>query len=483
MGNETAGPTPRLASSGRASGGLPLLGPPLLGLLSLGLGAVIGGCASDEPPVSDPANGQVIIKFLRHDNPNYVTADKAFFDEYMAAHPNVRIDDTTVDFRTLASIRSGDLKRDQFAYDLVLIPPSRVCAFAANLSEVPADVATLAQARELFFRAPLDGSTCPPGSPAEQLKGLPMEYNLEYGGVVVNLDKYEIRFPGKTPGWADWDSFIGEAAALAEYDDTGKPMANGLDIDPDWPPATREMFLGGILQRDGRYWVDETQTFNFNTPQARASLAAMVKWVTVDKIMWRGLVPDRNTHVTTRLAAGATGYGWSNPTLPLSVMGYVGTAGVPSTRAQLPPGSTWRFDYFPVPPMVGTEHRFVQDSGWSFAVPRTSPNQAVAWDIARSLALSPEAVRKWSAVTGAIPALKASVASVNASESPMLAKVRPLLERGSWVGYVPIGAYETVATAYVTNFFAAVAGSKSVDQALADMQRTMNDAINQNRDN
>jgi multiple sugar transport system substrate-binding protein len=452
-----------------------------LAWIAISVLGVLDGCGSEEPPVGAPGNGRLTVKFLRHDNPNYVKADKAFFDGYMAAHPNVRIEDTTVDFRTLASTLQGDLKRDQFAYDLVLIPPSRLCGFAANLAEVPADVVSLAEAQQLFFAAPLQGSTCDEGG-AKKLKGLPMEYNLEYGGVVVNLDKYEAKFPGKTPGWSDWDSFIAAASALAEYDASGKPMANGLDIDPDWPPATREIFLSQILQRGGQYWSEETQTFDFDTAQARASLAAMVEWVNVDKIMWRNLVPDRNTHVTTRLALGATGYGWNDPAKPLSVMGYVGTAGVPSTVAQLPPGSRWRFDYFPLPPMVGTEHRFVQDSGWAFAVPRTSANPAVAWDIARSLALSPEAVRAWSSVTGAIPALKANAATVNAAESPLLAKVQPLLEHGQWVGYIPIGAFEMVSGAFVNNFFAAVAGTKTIDVALEDMQTTMNDAIVQNRD-
>jgi multiple sugar transport system substrate-binding protein len=441
------------------------------------LAGLVGGCGDDSGSgPTDPTATPVTIKFLRHDNPSYVIADKAFFDQYMVEHPNVKIQDTTVDFRTLASTLIGDLKRDQFSYDLVLIPPSRLCGFAKNLTEVPPQVLTLQQAQQAFFAAPLAGSTC-----AGKLQGLPMEYNLEYGGVVVNLDKYQARFPDRMPAWSDWNSFISEAAALTEYDGSGKPMANGLDIDPDWPPATREIFLSRILQLGGDYWVPETGTFNFTTDWARDSLAAMVKWVNVDKIMFRSLVPDKNTHVTTRLAAGATGYGWNDPARPLSVMGYVGTAGVPSTVAQLPPGSTWRFDFFPLPPMVGDEHAFVQDSGWAFAVPRTSAHQAVAWDIARSLALSSEAVRKWSRVTGAIPALRANAASLSTDDNPMLAKVRSLLEHGRWVGYVPVGAFETVSGAFVTNFFAAVAGSKSVDQALTDMQETANTAIMQHR--
>jgi multiple sugar transport system substrate-binding protein len=417
---------------------------------------------------------KVTITFIRHDNPNYRKADTAFFAEYMAAHSNVTIVDTTVDFGSLASKLNGDLKNDRFPYDLVLIPPSRLCSFADNLTDVPADVVTLSEAQNTFFAAPLEGSTC-----GGQLKGIPVEYNLEYGGVVVNMDKYQARFPGKTPGWTDWASFIADAAMLTEFDPSGMPMANGLDIDPGWSPPMRHIFFAQILQRGGHYWAADGKTFDLQTPEARAALTAMVEWVTKDRIMFRSLVPDKNTGVTNRLAAGATGYGWSDPVKPLSVMGYVGTWGVPSIVGQLPPGVTWRYEFFPVPPMVGTEHKFVTDSGWAFAVPRTSPNARAAWDLVKALALSPEAMRKWSAVTGALPALRANGTAAAAAGDPLLARVQPLLERGHWRGYVPAQATDAANGGMVSNFFAAVSGAKTIDQALKDMQDTANAAINQ----
>ena len=154
-----------------------------------------------------------------------------------------------------------------------------------------------------------------------------MEYNLEYGGVVVNLDKYQAKFPGKTPSWPTWAAFIAEAAALAEFDAAGKPCVNGLDIDPDWPEPARHILLSMILQRGGDYWSKtEPGLFDFNTPEARDSLAEMVKWVTVDKVMSPALMPDKNTYVTSRLAKGATGFGCGTDSAPpLSVMGYAGT--------------------------------------------------------------------------------------------------------------------------------------------------------------
>jgi multiple sugar transport system substrate-binding protein len=312
------------------------------------------------------------------------------------------------------------------------------------------------------------------------LKGIPVEYNLEYGGVVVNMEKYQARFPGKTPAWSDWASFIAEASMLTEYEN-GEPRANGLDIDPGWSPPMRHIFFAQILQRGGHYWAADGKTFDLQTPEAHDSLAAMVDWVTKDKVMFQSLIPDKNSGVTNRLAAGSAAYGWKNPARPLSVMGYVGTWGVPSTVGPLPPNVTWRYEFFALPPMVGTEHKFVTDSGWAFAVPRTSPNARAAWDIVKALALSPDAMRRWSSVTGALPALRANGTPMAAASDPALARVQPLLERGHWRGYVPAQATDAANGGMVSNFFAAANGTKTIEQALKDMQDTANNAITQHQ--
>jgi ABC-type glycerol-3-phosphate transport system substrate-binding protein len=197
--------------------------------------------------------------------------------------------------------------------------------------------------------------------------------------------------------------------------------------------------------------------------------------------MFRSLIPDKNTFVTTRLAAGATGYGWSDPTKPLSIMGYVGTWGVTDADGQKPAGAQTRYDYYTLPPMAGTEHKFVQNSGWALAVPKTSKNQKAAWDIAKSIALSPDGAKKWVTTGGALPALKVNGTVEAASKDPILARVQPLLEQGRWVGYIPAGAIETVEGAIVSNFFDAVSGDKTIEQALAAMQKTANDALAANR--
>jgi multiple sugar transport system substrate-binding protein len=418
-------------------------------------------------------NSPVTIAFLEHENPTYGLANGVGFAEYKKAHPNVTVAVTTVLYSSVTSSLNVDLKGDTLPYDLVQIPPSWVCSFAENLAEVPADVVTLSEAQNLFFAAPLAGSTC-----NGKLKGIPVEYNLEYGGVIVNRDKYEAKFPNKTPGWATWAEFIAEAKALTEYDAMGVPKANGLDIDPSWAQPTKHIFFSQILQRGGSYWAAAADnTFDFSTPAARESLAAMVDWIAKDKVMFPSLIPATQTFVLNRLLSGATGYGWSDPSQPLSIMGYAGTWSLGAMNNIRPPQNKTTYDFHPLPPMVGTTHKFVQNSGWAFAVPRSSKNQRVAWDIVKSMALSAEAMRKWSSVTTALPALRANGSAAAAASDPLLAKVQPLLEFGQWVGYVPAGAIESVEGTILSNYFAAAQGTKSIDQALADMQRSANEAL------
>jgi multiple sugar transport system substrate-binding protein len=437
------------------------------------VGSLAGGACSGE--TDTPADTSVTITFLRHDNPDYVKADEDFFAAYKVKHTGVTVKGETIKYPSLAATLLADLKSDKLGFDLVRVQPSWVCSFADNLTDVPADVLSVSDAQNTFFAAPLAGATC-----NGKLKGLPIEYNLEYGGVVINMDKWEAKFGARKPGWDTWEAFIADAAALTEYEGD-KPMANGLDIAPEWPQPVKHIFFSQILQRGGRYWNAAQDALDLGTPEAHEALATMVGWVTDKKVMYRNLIPDANTFVTTRLATGATGYGWGDPAKPLSVMGYVGTWGVPSTVGQMPPGAKTRYEYFTLPPMVGTQHRFVQNSGWALVVPKTSKNARAAWDLAKSLTTSGEAMRKWASITGALPALKVNGTKEAAAADPQLAKVQPLLEQGQWVGYIPATAIETVEGTLVSNFFEAVSGKKTIDEALASIQQTANEALKKNR--
>jgi multiple sugar transport system substrate-binding protein len=450
---------------------------------------VVGACGEEETP-----NPAITIKYLRHDNPPYAKADDEFLADYKKLKPNVSVEVTTVRYPTLTSTLIAELKQDKLAADLVIVPPSWVCGFADNIQDVPADVISLSEAQNTFFAAPLAGSTC-----GGKLKGLPTEYNLEYGGVVVNMTKYQAKYGATaTPNWTNWADFIGQASELTEYDAQNKPAANGLDIDNGWPQPVKHIFLSLILQNGGKYWdgadtaFDATKGHNFkfaNNEAANKALTEMVKWIATDKVMFpKELVPAMNTFVTVRLAGGASGYGWdepSNPNKPLSIMGYAGTWALANTVGQLMPTNPTKYDFVALPPMVGTEHKFVQNSGFAFVVPKTSKNAKAAWDIAKSMALSPDAMRKWAATAGSLPALKVNGTATMAMGDPQLAKVQPLFEKGQWVGYIPAAGLETIEGILVSNYFDAVKGpangGKSIPQALMDMETAANAELAKHR--
>jgi multiple sugar transport system substrate-binding protein len=436
------------------------------------------GTANTGGDAGTTGNEPVTIAFLQHGNPTYDTANGVAFRAYQAAHSNVTIKVTTVEYQSLTATLLADLKNDRLPADLLQVPGNWVCSFPSNLADVPADIISMPAAQSAFFAAPLASSTC-----GGVLKGLPIEYNLEYGGVVLNVDKYQARFPGKTPVWPDWSAFIADAVALAEYDTDGTPRANGLDIDPNWPGPVVYIFLAAILQHGGHYWSARGDTFDLDTQEARDALSDIVSWVVKNRVMSLSLIPaGPGGFVATRLANGANGYGWNDPNRPLSVMGYLGSWGLAVVRGLLPPERmNERYDYFALPPMVGTQHKFVTYGGWAFAVPRTSKNQRVAWDIARSLALDPVAMKQWSATTLALPALRVNGSAEAAASDPLLSKVQPLLETGQYIGSMPAGAIQTMEGVILSNLFDVVRGTKTVEKALAEMQQRTNEAFAQNR--
>src|SRR3954471_18878967 len=140
--------------------------------------SVGGGCGGDSNEPGNPVTAPVTISYLRHDNPPYVKADDEFFAGYKTDHSNVTVADSTIKYQALGATLLAQLKTNTLTADLVRVIPSWVCSFADNLEDVPADVLSVAEAPNTYFAAPLAGSTC-----NGKLKGLPIEYNLEYGGV------------------------------------------------------------------------------------------------------------------------------------------------------------------------------------------------------------------------------------------------------------------------------------------------------------
>jgi multiple sugar transport system substrate-binding protein len=348
------------------------------------------------------------------------------------------------------------------------MPPSYACGYAAQLTPIPASVMSDAQARDLFLGAPLEGSTC-----KGTLMGLPREYNLEYGGILVNMQRYRAKFPGKTPAdWKTWDDVLNDAKALTERDAAGKVTVAGLEFRHRDP--VKHIFLALILQQGGQFWNADHSAFTFNTPEARNALQWMADAALVHKYLNLDEPPPRwwaLALVEDRAAMVYTGT-WGNAV---------------AQQTAMMENKTVDLAYFRHPPFFGKDHIFVQNSGWSLVVPKNSANPAVALDVAKFMTTDPATVSEWSRLAGSISPLRVQASPQALSADPIKASIQPLLDLGHWVGYMPPKPLTDTRQSWFNNTLAVmrgvIKGADGTDQpftpadAAARIDKECNDSL------
>ena len=363
---------------------------------------------------------QVTLTYYRHDDVAVGLADMEAIARYEKANPHVKIEVKPLGYNALVGLLESDLREGTLAADLLNMPPSYACGYAAHLAPLPASVATLAQAQELFLGAPLEGVTC-----GDKLVGLPREYNLEYGGILVNMTRYKQKLPGKSPAdWKTWADVVADAQALTERDAAGKVTLAGLDFRHRAP--VKHILLALILQQKGQFWNAERNGFRFDTPEARAA----VQWMVDAAHTHRYLDPSGPASVTGP---------WSLALVQdRAAMVYVGTWGQAiAAEALKGTGRQMELGYFSHPPFFGDQHIFVQNSGWSLVVPQNSPRVAAAMEFVKFMTTEAANVKEWNRLAGSISPLKVHATPEALVGDPAVSKVQPLLSLGRWVGYIP----------------------------------------------
>ncbi|MCA9943550.1 MAG: extracellular solute-binding protein, partial [Anaerolineales bacterium] len=213
----------------------------------------------------------VTIRLWTHQNDAFNSGYQSLADAYMAENSNVTIELETFDYDTYIQTLQTALPAGTEA-DIMQMFGSWVCSYAegGNLAAVPEDVITLADAQAAIFPAQIGGYTCD-----GQLYGLPQEFNIEYGAVLVNTQLAdELGLTDITAGWGSWDEFIADAQALTGVQDGIITRAGYNFTGSDGMSAT---FYSLILQNGGEYLTDDG--FSVNTDAGRAALELMQRFV------------------------------------------------------------------------------------------------------------------------------------------------------------------------------------------------------------
>jgi multiple sugar transport system substrate-binding protein len=398
------------------------------------------------------------IRVWTHTNEAFNDALQRLADDYMAANPGVEVEFETFDYDTYVQTLQTSLPAGTEA-DVLQMFGTWTCGYSSNLATVPVDVATIETAVPLFFEAPLDGYTCD-----DALYGFPMEFNIEYGAALVNTAIAADAGIDLDAGWATWDDFTADAAALAEGE-PGAMVRSGFHFTTN--DAMSSIFLAGIVQQGGSYINDDRSAFTFDTPQARTTLGVM-----------QGLIEaganDPTTFGDTTNWVGDCYFDES------CAMGLVGPWVIGDYRADFP-DVVEVTRYVPLPLFEGaTEPRFVADSGWGLTVSENSANQALAWDFVRFVALDSQNALRWNTESGTIPALRANAEGAAAddlvAEYPQFGPFLDILPYGQYVGDIPdrdLVYYDVIAP----HVLAVLQGTETVDDALAAMEREATDSL------
>jgi multiple sugar transport system substrate-binding protein len=421
----------------------------LLLVAGLFLTACGGGAEPTEPAPGEaagemPSAEKISLRMWTHQNNAFNAGYQALIDAYMEKNPNVEITLETFEYDLYIQTLQTAMPAGEEA-DIISLFGTWTAQYAERLAPAPDTMMTVAAAQDTFYHAPLGGFTVD-----GVLYGLPQEFNLEYGGVLVNKTKYEAAGLTYPPQWETLDDVLADAKALTEIDDAGVMTVAGFNFTSG--DALFFNFVAGIKQRGGDYWNADYTGFTFNTPEAKDTLQWMMSavndWGVVDPVLFN----DEVNWVGDAFFEGKVG------------IGYIGTWAIAEGRTNYPDFED-EWDYFWLPSYQG-DPVFVADSGWGLTVSPNSEHKEVAWDFVKFVTTDADNALSWNLASGTIPALPPVAESETIkNEMPWVNKAINLLPYGEYLGNMPdrdLVVYEIV----YPHLISALQGLETVDEAL-----------------
>ena len=413
--------------------------------------------AEEAAPAESGSQEQASLRVWSHQDDSFNAALQGLIDGYTAVHPNVSITLEVFDYDLFIQTLQTALPAKTEA-DVIQMFGSWVCSYVegGNLAEVPANVVTLADAQEMFFSAPLGGYVCD-----GKLYGIPQEFNIEYGAILVNTGlAEEAGITDITKGWENWDAFIADGKKLAVLQDGVMTRAGFHYTAMD---AISAMFYSLIVQNGGQYLTEKG--FSVNTPEGRKALELMKRMVD------EGLV-DPVLFTDTQNWVGDSFFEET------SAMGLVGPWVIPDYQEDFADVVAVT-KYVPLP-HDSKDPVFVAASGWGLSVSANSPAQDVAWDFVKYGTMDRDAALAHNLTSGTLPALKAEATGEAAAklveQFPYFAPFLDLLPYAQPEGAFPDRDLVWYEITYPT-ILEFLQGNKSIDETLETIDRQVGESM------
>jgi len=386
----------------------------LMVVVALLVAACAPGAPAAAPSGEQPATGKITLRLWSHQNTAFIQANEAIIAKFMEQNPDIEVKYEQFAYDQFIQALQTSMQAGTEA-DVIEMFGTWVCSYAegGRLAEMPMNIMSYAEAEELFFEAPLNGYYCD-----GKLYGLPNEFNLEVGGALVNPALFEGKDVAYPPVWNDMDTLREQASRLAEFDGDTMVRAGFNFVGGDGLPF---LLLQGILEQGGSYFAEDGVHFNFDTPEAVATIQLLTDMVQKDKV------------VDPILFNAASNDPWGSFFAGNAAASFIGSWAAGAGRVDYP---DLAFDYVNTPPLFGSEYNFAADSGWGKVVSANSRNQEAAWKLVEFMTAEQANALAFNTTTGTIPALKALVENPEAllADAPWVEPTLKLLPHGHYIG-------------------------------------------------
>lgn len=328
-------------------------------LIAVAMVVSLIGCAKNEEGTTTESatadNGETVLTFWGHQEESWNKSYEAIAEQFMKENPDIKIKLEFFPYDTFESKVQTSLISKDSGCDIYELWGGWGIDFAPTgaLAEIPNDMT-----REILedTYAPTTGSLEYMG----KLYGMPMEFNNESGGMLVNnaiLQENNLSIP------TSWEELIEEAkkATVSEGD---MFAIKGFDF-ANWDSVTY-LLTSMILSKGGQY-LEEDGTVNFNTPEAKNAFEELQKLIVTDKVTdLEGLTSKSDIEGYQQVFTGTNLF---VPRGPWSVADGISAFHVEYGK---------EFDYVAMP-WYGDETAFAAETGWSLAVSSNSKQKEAAF--------------------------------------------------------------------------------------------------------
>lgn len=372
------------------------------------LATLVVGCGSSDKKAEDGKKTEKTkLTFWCHENEPWIKSYEAMAEKFEAEHKEYDVEVVSYPFKAYTEkIQTALTSSGKECPDIIAVWGGMAPSYIASdaLAPVPEEMAK--DIKEDYME-PAIGVYQKEGS----LYGVAMEYNLEYGGMIVNknlFDEAKLSYP------TTWEELrkVSQDVSVSNGDVVEMEGFEMMDGD-----SLFCNYLAMILQQGGQY-LNEDGSINFASPEGVKALEEILSMVDNGETDLENLV---NGEYCFNDVYQGKGY-----------MASVGSWGIGEAGAyELEYGKD--FEYVPVP-QYGEKMAFAAETGWGIMVPKNSANVDAAWEFINFF-IQPENLVEHNIACNQLPPRKSMLTSETYIKAmPNVRFLLDILPNGQWMG-------------------------------------------------